>query len=158
VKKFCLEPVVDDNTEILILGTLPSDKSLEAQQYYTNPSNDFWRLLGAVLKLDLKRQPYAEKIRTLKAHRIGLWDAFHTCARPGSMDKDITDQELNDFKVLRSLAAKISLICFNGQGATEAEVSLIRLGYTTCHLPSSSSANRKDQTARRLKWQSAIQK
>jgi hypothetical protein len=39
-----LPPVVDENTEILILGTPPSDKSLAAGQYYANPRH---RLLEA---------------------------------------------------------------------------------------------------------------
>jgi G:T/U-mismatch repair DNA glycosylase len=52
----------------------------------------------------------------LKAYRVGLWDAYRSCVRPGSMDKDITEKQLNDFSILRSLAQNISLICFNGQG------------------------------------------
>jgi G:T/U-mismatch repair DNA glycosylase len=35
--------VLDKNTEMLILGTLPSDISLTQQRYYANPGNDFWR-------------------------------------------------------------------------------------------------------------------
>ena len=50
MRKSGLPPVVDENTEILILGTLPSDMSLAAEQYYANPGNDFWKLIGAVLK------------------------------------------------------------------------------------------------------------
>ena len=40
---------MDGNTEILILGTLPSDMSLAAEQYYANPCNDFWKLVGAAM-------------------------------------------------------------------------------------------------------------
>jgi double-stranded uracil-DNA glycosylase len=49
MRKFGLDPVVDEHTEILILGTLPSDESLSKGQYYAKPSNDFWKLLQAVL-------------------------------------------------------------------------------------------------------------
>ncbi|WP_332881585.1 uracil-DNA glycosylase family protein [Methanosarcina horonobensis] len=39
-------PVLDKNTEILILGSLPGDESLRRRQYYGHPGNDFWRLVG----------------------------------------------------------------------------------------------------------------
>jgi double-stranded uracil-DNA glycosylase len=158
LRKAALPPVVDDNTEILILGTLPSDQSLAVGQYYANPNNDFWNLLAAVLKQNLEGVPYEAKIEILRAHGIGLWDAFHTGFRPGSMDKDITDQELNDFDVLKEIARKLFLVCFNGQAAVEAEDSLHALGYKTCDLPSSRSANRKNQDGRLLKWRLAIQR
>ena len=156
MRKSGLPPVVDENTEILILGTLPSDKSLAAGQYYANPGNDFWRLVGAALDKSLDGLSYEDKLELLKANRIGLWDAFHTCFRPGSMDADIAERELNDFNALRSIAPRIRLICFNGKGAAEAEKSLVRLGYHTCLLPSSSGANRRDQEGRLACWKSAI--
>jgi len=137
---------VDENTEILILGTLPSDKSLAAGQYYANPSNDFWKLVGAALSQPFDDLSYENKLALLKANRVGLWDAFHACFRPGSMDKDMTEREPNDFTVLKSIAPSIRLICFNGTGAAEPEESLTPLGYETCLLPSSSGANRRDQS------------
>jgi TDG/mug DNA glycosylase family protein len=156
-RKSGLAPVVDENTEILILGTLPSDMSLAAEQYYANPANDFWKLIGAALNQNLDGLSYEEKLGLLKANRIGLWDAYHTCIRPGSMDGDITQQELNDFGTLKSIAPSIRLICFNGQGAAEAEESLHALGYETRLLPSSSGANRRDQKGRSVCWNAALE-
>src|ERR1700676_4785820 len=95
VRKSGLPPVVDRNTEILILGTLPSDMSIAAEQYYANPSNDFWKLIGAALNQKLNGLSYEHKVESLRANRIGLWDAFQTCVRLGSMDGNITGQELN---------------------------------------------------------------
>jgi len=86
MRKTGLPLVVDENTEILILGTLPSDASLAAGQYYANPRNDFWGLIGAALNQNFGGLPYEDKIAILKTHHIGLWDAYHTCRRPGSMD------------------------------------------------------------------------
>ena len=48
------------------------------------------------------------KVELLKGSRIGLWDAYHSCIRPGSMDGDITEQELNDFEALKSVARNIA--------------------------------------------------
>lgn len=147
---------MDENTEILILGTLPSDMSLAAEQYYANPGNDVWKLVGAALNLSLMDLPYEDRIQCLRANRIGLWDAYHSCVRPGSMDGNITETELNDFESLKSVAPNIRQICFNGRGAAEAQESLTRLDYQTRLLPSSSGANRKNQTTRLSRWKEAI--
>ena|ERR1035441_1300470 len=156
MRKSGLPPVLGNNTKTLILGTLPSDKSLAAEQYYANPGNDFWKLVGAALNQNLEGLPYQDRIRCLKAEGIGLWDAYHACFRPGSMDKDITEKESNDFTILKAIAPNIRLICFNGKGAAEAEESLIRLGYQTRHLPSSSGANRRDQEGRLICWKAVL--
>jgi double-stranded uracil-DNA glycosylase len=147
---------VDENTEILILGSLPSDMSIAAGQYYANPANDFWKLVGAALGRSLDSLSYEDKMESLKASRVGLWDAFHIGFRPGSMDANITDTELNDFAVLKSIAPNIRLICLNGKGAAEASGTLARLGYCLCPLPSSSGANRRDDKIRQLHWMCAF--
>jgi hypoxanthine-DNA glycosylase len=156
MQKSGLPPVVDEDTEILILGTLPSDKSLAAGQYYANPGNDFWKLVGAALDKCIDGLSYEDKLELLKAKRIGLWDAYHSCIRPGSMDADITAQEHIDFEGLKCTAPNIRLICFNGRKAAGAEASLVRLGYQTCLLPSSSPANRKDQEGRLICWNAVL--
>lgn len=99
---------------------------------------------------------YERRLELLKVNRIGLWDAYQNCVRPGSMDTDITEPELNDFTILKSIAPNIRLICFNGQGAAEPEESPVRLEYQTHLLPSSSGANRKDQIGRLSRWEAAI--
>jgi len=156
VQKFGLAPILDRDTEILILGTLPSDISLTTAQYYANSGNDFWKLIGAALLRPLEEMSYEERIAILRANHIGLWDAYRTCRRPGSMDKDIIESELNDFGTLKGIAPNIRLICFNGKRASEAEEPLHKLGYKMLLLPSSSGANRKDQEARQLLWTNAM--
>jgi hypoxanthine-DNA glycosylase len=156
MRKSGLPAVVDENTEVLILGTLPSDMSLAAEQYYANPGNDFWKLIGAALNQPFTGLSYGDKLELLKANRIGLWDAFQTCVRPGSMDSDITEHELNDLETLKSIAPNIRLICFNGRKAALAEESLHLLGYETRLSPSSSGANRRVQKGRRVSWKASI--
>jgi hypoxanthine-DNA glycosylase len=147
---------VDENTGTLILGTLPSDKSLAAGQYYANPGNDFWKLVGEALTQSFEGLSYEAKVELLTANHIGLWDAYHACFRPGSLDKNITETELNDFSILKSIAPNVRLICFNGKGAAEAEELLTRLDYQTRLLPSSSGANRRDRDGRLMRWKAAI--
>jgi len=152
MRKSGLPPLIDDKTEILILGSLPSDVSLAKGQYYANPSNDFWKLIGQVLNQNVVTLAYEHRIETLKKFGVGLWDIYHHCIRPGSMDKDITDSELNDFDTLRTTCPQLALVCFNGQKAGESQEILRGLGYPTLILPSSSGANRRDQAERLGCW------
>ena len=156
MRKSGLSPVVDGSTEILIVGTLPSDMSIAAGQYYANPGNDFWTLVGAALNQTLVGLPYEAKIELLKAHRVGLWDAYHSCVRLGSMDGSITGQQLNDFGSLKSLFRSIRQVCFNGKKAAKSKAALHDLGYETLLLPSSSGANRRNQQARQALWTDAL--
>ena len=156
MRKLRLDPVLDEHTEILILGTLPSDISLRRAKYYANPGNDFWKILGAVLNEELADAPYETRIQKLLQHRIGLWDVYHSCVRPGSMDKDIGENEPNDFAILKVTAPNLWLVCFNGKEAAQAEEVLCRLGYRTKLLPSSSGANRRNQDERFRCWKSIV--
>jgi len=147
---------LDENTEILIMGTLPGDKTLAAGQYYADRRNYFWKLVGAALNQNLVGSPYQGKISCLKENRIGSWDAYHSVIRPGSMDGDISGQEFNDFAVLKELAPKLRLVCFNGADAAAPEKSLTWQGYQTRPLPSSSGAYRGDQEERLSRWKAAL--
>ena len=152
MRKHGLPPLVDAHTEILILGSLPSDESLVKEQYYAKPTNDFWKLVGAALHEPLTDASYPERIQILFKHKVGLWDVLHSCVRPGSMDQNISETELNDFSILKNIAPNLKLICLNGKKAAEAEEQIRTLGYKTEILPSSSGANRANQIERLRCW------
>ncbi len=67
--KRAFAPVVDADTRLLILGSLPGDASLAASQYYAHPRNDFWRLIGGVIDQDLIGLSYVERLGTLQVRR-----------------------------------------------------------------------------------------
>ena len=46
------EPVYDQNSKILILGSFPSVKSREAGFYYGHKQNRFWRMLSAIFDIE----------------------------------------------------------------------------------------------------------
>ena len=46
--KNILPPVVDEQTKVLIVGSMPGVQSLEKQQYYGNPRNHFWGIIGEI--------------------------------------------------------------------------------------------------------------
>ncbi|MFN3389918.1 MAG: DNA-deoxyinosine glycosylase, partial [Allosphingosinicella sp.] len=88
-------PVVDANTRVLVLGSLPGEQSLARAQYYAHPRNHFWRLIGAVAGVELAALAYPERLEALRAARIGLWDTVGSARRTGSLDGAIRDHRPN---------------------------------------------------------------
>ncbi|HBQ85565.1 MAG TPA: hypothetical protein DD811_03655 [Syntrophomonas sp.] len=76
--KHNLEPIFDANSQILILGTMPSPKSREAGFYYAHPQNRFWRVIAEVLSQALPVTIEEKKMMLLNNH-IALWDVLETC-------------------------------------------------------------------------------
>ena len=150
--------VVDENTETLILGSLPGDVSLRKHQYYGNPGNDFWRLLGRAIGENLQDMDYSSRLETLKHHRIGLWDVFKAGNREGSEDSKLKDEEVNQFSILKEISPKLRLVYFNGKKSGKYEPILRKMGYETKILPSSSGANRRFLENRELEWKAAFKK
>ena len=148
--------IIDENTEILILGSLPGDVSIRKHQYYGHPGNDFWRLVGHSIGENLQDMDYKSRLETLKCHKIGLWDVFKAGNRIGSEDANIRDEEINQFSKLKEIAPKIRLICFNGKKSGKYEPLLRKMGYETKVLPSSSGANRRYLKNRDSEWEAVF--
>ena len=141
--KRCFDPVVDAGTRLLILGSLPGEKSLAHSQYYAHPQNKFWMLLGDVLGVDLKSLPYDERLASLLAHGVGLWDVVAQAQRTGSLDSNIRERDDNDLLALAASLPRLHTIAFNG--GTAAKLGVKVLGehaqrYRIVSLPSSSPA------------------
>jgi hypoxanthine-DNA glycosylase len=121
VRKHGLAPVLTRDTRVLILGSFPGEASLAAQQYYAHPRNHFWPLLGALLDAPLATLSYRERLATLRAHGVGLWDVIVACERRGSLDGAIRNAERGDVLRVRRAAPHLALVCFNGKTAARAE-------------------------------------
>lgn len=158
MKKQGFPAVVDENTEILILGSLPGDVSIRKHQYYGHPGNDFWRLLGNIIGEDLQNMSYQNRLETLKRNKIGLWDVFKAGKRKGSEDTKIKDEEVNQFSVLKDMAPNLKLVLFNGKKSGEYEPIIKAMGYETKVLPSSSGANRRSLNSRKSEWEAAFKR
>lgn len=141
--KRAFDPVVDAHTRLLILGSLPGDASLAAEQYYAHPRNAFWRLVGEAVGLDLAVLPYPDRLEALKAARVGLWDVIAGAERRGSLDADIRNAETADLKRLLEGLPELKAVAFNG--ATAARIGRRSLagveGLALIDLPSSSPAH-----------------
>ena len=154
-RKRCFDPVVDANTRLLILGSLPGEKSLAHSQYYAHPQNKFWRLLGEVLDVDLTSQSYDARLSTLLARGVGLWDVVAQAQRTGSLDSNIRARDDNDLAALTASLPRLQTIAFNG--GTAAKLGIKVLGeharrYRIVSLPSSSPAYTLAYGAKLLQW------
>ena len=135
-------PVVGPNTHTMILGSFPGEASLDAAQYYAHPRNQFWRLLGAVLREpELHALAYDARLERVLTHGIGIWDVLAACHREGSLDSAIRNAKPNDFDSLREHAPLLKKVCFNGKTAGRFAEVIGAAGYETLVLPSSSPAN-----------------
>ncbi|AKB49518.1 G:T/U mismatch-specific uracil/thymine DNA-glycosylase [Methanosarcina barkeri str. Wiesmoor] len=158
MKKQGFPPVIDENTEILILGSLPGDVSIRKHQYYGHPGNDFWRLLGSIIGEDLQSINYQNRLEALKRNKIGLWDVFKAGKREGNEDTKIKDEEINQFSILKDMAPNLKLVLFNGKKSGEYEPILRAMGYETKILLSSSGANRRSLKSRKSGWAEAFKR
>ena len=148
-------PVVNQGTRILILGSHPGVPSLRKQQYYGNPGNAFWRIVFNALEVP-DPVDYQERLDTLQAHGIGLWDVYATAQREGSLDHKIKNPTLNDFEtVLKSL--RIKLIIANGKTAyKEIFKHPVLHSYEVVSALSTSGLNNGREKERMEQWTQAI--
>ncbi len=134
--------VVDERTRVIVLGSLPGDLSLERGEYYAKPTNQFWRLIGAVVGSDLKALPYPKRLLALRAAGIGLWDVIMTAHREGSLDAAIREHRPNPLRELAESLPALRAIAFNGgkPAAIGRKQFDSATKLTLINLPSSSAA------------------
>jgi hypoxanthine-DNA glycosylase len=115
-----LPPVIDAQARVLILGSFPSVRSLADGQYYANPRNAFWPIVGDVFGFDCAAD-YARRLAALQSHGVALWDVLGGCRRVGSADSAIDSKSLvvNDFAALFAEHRNITRVYFNGAKAAE---------------------------------------
>jgi hypoxanthine-DNA glycosylase len=111
-------PIARVDARLLILGSLPGQRSLAEQQYYAHPQNAFWRIMRDVFGID---GDYERRCEGLRLKRVAVWDVLRASERPGSMDADIRagTAELNDFKHFLDKYQGISRVLCNGRKAEE---------------------------------------
>ena len=85
------------DSEILILGSMPSAKSRELGFYYMHPQNRFWKVLSIVFNEFIGNNVEDKKI-FLNKHKIALWDVIESCEIAGSADSSIKNVKVNNIK------------------------------------------------------------
>lgn len=117
-------PIVDKSSKILILGSVPGVKSLQMQQYYAHPQNNFWKLMFHLVDTEFSSD-YHTRLQLLKKHRIALWDVIESCERKGSKDTDIKSEIDNDIQELINSHPNIKIIFCNGQKSYKNLLKLV---------------------------------
>lgn len=145
-----LEPIYDENSEILILGSMPSVKSREVGFYYAHPQNRFFKVLSSIYDetLPITKE---DKINFLKRNHIALFDVLKSCEIEGSKDSSIQNIEVNDFEpILKN--SKIKTIYTTGKKAYELyeQYCYPKIGIHAIYLPSTSMANSGNYTLEKL--------
>ena len=134
-------PVFDGNSEILILGSLPSVKSRENAFYYGHPQNRFWRVLASIYRTEVP-DSIEGKTGLLLKNRIALWDVISSCDIRGSSDSSIRNVVPTDLnRIIKD--ANIRHIYANGKTAAALynKYQFKKTGVSITTLPSTSPAN-----------------
>ncbi len=153
-----LAAVAGPSTRLLVLGSFPGQASLAAQQYYGHPRNQFWPLLAALWQQPLTDWPYAKRVAWVQQQGLGMWDVYARCRRPGSLDADIRDAELNDLPGLVARLPQLRLIAHNGGESARCMRITRALGLPVLQLPSTSPANASWSFERkRSAWSAAFE-
>jgi hypoxanthine-DNA glycosylase len=142
--KHSLAPIVDRDVRVLILGSLPGERSLSAGRYY-----------AAVLEEDLVALDYDLRLARLLIRHVGLWDVVASARRAGSTDAALRDISVNDIAALIATLPELRAIGFNG-GASYThgmrQIGAATARYAVHALPSSSPMHTIGLDAKRSAW------
>lgn len=154
-----LAPLVSTATRVLVLGSFPGVRSLQTQQYYGHPQNQFWKILQALWPAesqDLIDRDYAYRCQWLLDRGLGVWDVYASCERAGSLDSAIRNAVPNDIAALH--LPQLQAIAHNGGESFKHARHTRTLGVPVYQLPSTSPANASWSFARKLEaWQEVME-
>jgi hypoxanthine-DNA glycosylase len=137
-----IEPIYDENSKILILGSFPSVKSREKAFYYAHPQNRFWKLLAGIFGEEHIPTNNDEKIAFLLSRKIALFDVIASCEIIGSSDSSIREVVPNDLTPILEKADIQGIYCNGATSFKLYEKYLEKITGVEAHLlPSTSPAN-----------------
>ena len=144
IRKHHFEMIIDENSQVIILGSLPSLISEKNNFYYGNPFNRFWNIIGTLFNEDnLINQSNEYKKEVILKNHLALYDVIKECKIKGSSDNDIVKDSIvvMDLKEILN-KYNIKLIALNGNKAYEIFKKYYpKYLYMVVKLPSTSSAN-----------------
>lgn len=159
-------PIAAADARVLILGSLPGRTSLAMQQYYAQPHNAFWKIMGRIFGAT-QDLPYERRLELLRANRVAVWDVLAAGERVGSLDSAIVHSSavINDFRGFFAKHSDIRSICFNGGTAAALYRRRVLPGLPmraaalhTAVLPSTSPAHAARTFAQKLElWSAALE-
>lgn len=152
-------PIAGGAPAVLVLGNAPSVLALAKHQYYGNPRNAFWRIMGALYGFDAD-DPYAERTAALVAQQVAVWDVLRSCRRAGSLDSAVQPGSMvvNDFGAFFASYPTIRRVLFNGAAAEKNFRRLVpgEFDVEFSRLPSTSPAQTMRYEAKLAAWGAAL--
>ena len=133
-----LPPIYDESSKVLILGSMPSQKSREVGFYYAHKTNRFWHILEKLFHVNLNT--IEEKKKFLLDNHIALWDVFAFCEINASSDASIKNYQLNDIDMILKHANIKAIFC-TGKKSYDTLIKNFKTNMPIIYLPSPSSAN-----------------
>jgi TDG/mug DNA glycosylase family protein len=157
---YSFAPIIDENSRILVLGSLPGKQSLQKRQYYGNAMNQFWRIVYTVFGESIADESYENRTCFLLEHGVALWDIYHSGEREGSLDKNIRNAVPNDLFGLLKNYPRIERIVIGGVRAKSEYRRLFRdIPIEAVFVPSTSpitGRNVKTFEEKLLIWKQAL--
>ena len=150
------EPVLAPDARVMIVGSMPSVKSLADAQYYAHPRNAFWPILFDIWGV-VPHNDYERKKAMLREHGVALWDAAACCEREGSLDSSMRGVVYNDFSRVYAVCPRIGVVLCNGGTAFSL---FMRSGFAgerrVLRMPSTSPAYTMPYEEKRRIWKAAL--
>ena len=167
------EPVFDERSRVLVLGSFPSVLSRANAFYYGNPQNRFWRVIAACLgapvppnegellangELATLDTSIAAKRAMLLNGGVALWDAIESCDIKGSSDASIKNVVPARIGRIADVAPIERVVCNGGTaGRLYKRYLQERTGLPAIVLPSTSPANAAWRLERLVeRWREAV--
>ena len=150
------DPIFARDAKIMIVGSMPSVKSLADAQYYAHPRNAFWPILFDIYGV-MPHNDYARKKDLIRERGLALWDAAACCEREGSLDSNMRDIQYNDFASLYAQCPGIHTVLCNGG---TAHALFLKSGFAggrrVIRMPSTSPAYTMPYEKKLAAWREAL--
>ena len=146
-----LEPIYNNESKVLILGSIPSVKSREEKFYYAHPKNRFWKTLEKIYDEKIENDSESKKAFLYK-HHIALYDVVKSCEIESSKDSSIKNVVPNDLApIIKN--SQIKAIFTTGKTAYKLyqKYCFPKTNIEAIPLPSTSPANCPKNIEERLK-------
>jgi len=83
------KPIIDPSCKVIILGSVPSIKTIEFGFPYANPHNRFWKILSQHCQCEFYDLDLDKKRSILLQNNIAMFDAIKECDICGSADSSV---------------------------------------------------------------------
>ncbi len=137
--KHTLKPIYNEQSKVLILGSMPSIISREYNFYYAHKTNRFWKILSILFNTELKTN--TDKENFLLNNKIAIFDMIEECDITGSSDSNIKNIKINNLKPIIKNSNIKYIFCTGKLSYNLYQKYYKDLNLECFYLPSPSSAN-----------------